>query len=188
MLLSDIDFSALTDCTDPNRWGAGTSQDRRMFRSTDRYYKVWGERFVAQTVAAVGGKFVPVRNLKLLHGFDTGLFLPELSGALEEFIYDSTGIVRGYVTMRGKHPTFVPDDFVDLLFGATLNSGWVFSDLKIGNVIKIGETHSLIDFDTHLSSLADFDIEFERKSGSLRDHVVSRYKDRLLDHIENCKQ
>lgn len=187
MLLSDIDFSVLTDCTDPNRWGAGTSQDRRMFATDDRYYKVWGERFVTQTVAAVGAKFVPVRNLKLLHGFDTGLFLPELCGALEEFIYDSAGVVRGYVTVRGRHPASVPDDFLDLLFDATLNSGWVFSDLKIGNVIKIGETHSLIDFDTHLSSLADFNIEFERKSGSLRDHVVPRYKARLLDHIENRK-
>ena len=159
-----------------------------MFRTNDRYYKVWGEHFVARTVAAVGGKFVTVRNLKLLHGFDTGLFLPELSGALEEFIYDPVGILRGYVTRRGEHPAVIPDDFVDRLFGATVQSGWVFSDLKTGNVIRIGDMYSLIDFDTHLSSLAAFDPEFERKSGSLRDHVITRYKDRLLDHIGKQKR
>lgn len=180
MLLSEIDFESLEDVTSPDRWGADTHRDRRLFRDRHHYYKVWGDRFLETTRGAVGSEFKLIHGLRNVHGFEVGLFKPGLCRAFREPIRDAQGNVRGYVTRRGEHPDEIPDAFADLVFESALECGWLFSDLKEENVVIVDGVCSLIDYDTHLTCLEHFDTGFETMYGSLRPHVAPRYRDRIL--------
>lgn len=183
MLLSEIDFTRLVDVADPDRWGVSTHMDRRIFRDEGCYYKLWGERFIAATHAAVGRAFTPIPGLIGIHGFEVGLYKPEICSAFLDLIYDDHGRVRGYVTQRGDHPPSVPDEFSDRVFKLGIECGWLFSDLKEGNVVMIGGVCSLIDYDTHLTSVKHFDAEFEREHGCLRPHVAPRYRELIMNSL-----
>lgn len=183
MLLSEIDFGRLEDVTDPDRWGVNTHHDRWLYRDEHYYYKVWGEHFIENTRGAVGAEFKLIEGLDDIHGFEVGLFKPGICRAFRELIRDEQGRVRGYVTRRGAHLDSVPDEFADRVFEAGLECGWLFSDLKEQNVVLVDGVCSLIDYDTHLTSLEHFDPEFEGINGCLRSHVAPRYRERILDAV-----
>lgn len=185
MLLSKLNFEYLENVTSADRWGANTARDRLLFRDENYYYKVWGKDYIGTTVAAIGSAFCRVEGLRGIHGFEVGLLRPDLCEAFCELITDEEGTVRGYITRRGKHPDQVPDEFVDRLFQASIDSGWLFSDLKEGNVVIVDGVYSLIDYDTHLTCLKHIDAEFEEKNGCLRPHVTPRYRRSILNYLAN---
>ena len=184
MLLSDIDFTTLEKKTSEDRWGAGTARDRLIYRDADLWYKTWGPEYLKKSCYAAGGQFHGVESHNQPHGFEVGLFTPDISCAFVEFIHDETGAIRGYVSKTGEHPDVVPSDFIHSVFRACLRVGWVFSDLGSKNIILTDRGLSLIDFDTHLVSLNDFDIPFEERTGTLRPHVLPLFSKLVLDHVK----
>jgi len=184
MRLSDIDFEILENCTDPDRWGAGGDMDRLIYRNAEYYYKIWEKSYIEKTVAAVGNRFVPIRGLSLLHGFEVGLYNGDISSAFVEWIEDADGCIRGYVTKRGVCPKHIPGDFVDKVIKSSFDCGWTYSDLKSGNIVVADGFISLIDFDTHLVFLGQMDVEFEREKGCLRPHVNDRFRNAILSYLE----
>lgn len=184
MLLSELDLGRLENVTDPERWGINTHHDRWLYRDEHYYYKVWGELFIEKMRGAVGTEFRLLPGVKGIHGFEVGLFRPDICRAFRELIRDGQGRVRGYITRRGTHPDEVPDEFADRVFEAGLECGWLYSDLKRENVVIVDGVCSLIDYDTHLTSFEHLDPGFEAVNGCLRPHVVPRYRERILDAIQ----
>lgn len=183
MLLSSIDFASLEDRTDPGRWGVGTDRDRKIYYGDNRWFKIWGEKYMAATVAAVGGEFKTIDGLDTLHGFQVGLYNRMIASAFIEYIVDGNDLIRGYVTADGPTLKAPPDSqFVKNMFNACVHSGWVYSDFCNSNIISVNGTLSLIDFDTHLVKLDMLDVEFEKKHGALRPHVVPLFRSLLLEH------
>jgi len=183
LFIEDIDSKALENVTSAERWGADTHRDRFLYRDEKFYYKIWGDNYIATTCAAVGSSFKGVKGLRNIHGFEVGLYVPEVSKALVDFITDEGGRIRGYVTHRGTHPSEVPESFVDALFESSVKSGWVYSDLKPQNLVVFNGTCSLIDFDTHLSCLQLLDIEFEKEHGCLRAFTSPLYRAKILEFL-----
>jgi hypothetical protein len=185
MQLGEIDLASLEEVSKPTRWGVGTDRDRRIYRDNSFYYKIWGKNYLAQTLAAVGSEFRKICGLTTIHGLEAGLLTPQITTALVDIIIDEIGIVRGYITLRGAHPKEIPDDFADLVFDASVKSGWIFSDLKAENVVIIKNQCSLIDLDTHLSLLAKLDEHFETQFGCFRAHVTPRYRSHVLKFLRS---
>ncbi len=184
MRLADLDLDRLDDCTPENRWGAGTERDRFLYRDDRYWYKIWGPLYLAASPYASGGKFhkhpAPLRQP---HGFEVGLFTPEISGAFETFICDEDNIVRGYVTRAGRKPRKVTDTFVESVFQACVASGWAYGDFCYNNVVEVDTQLSLIDFDTHLTKFDTMDIAFEEEKGALRPHVFPAFRDLILSEL-----
>ncbi len=183
MLLSEIDYGSLSEITDLDRWGAGTAKDRRVFKGSVYSYKLWSKSYIEDTHCVIGNRFRRVDGLKTIHGFQVGLYTPEISSAFVDLIYDDDGIVRGYATKIGEHPLVVPEDFSLAVFSACVKCGWIFSDLCEKNIIIVDGGYSLIDYDTHLVSLRELDKEFEEKEGALRPHILPKFRSLLLDLI-----
>lgn len=184
MRLADLDLERLEDCTPENRWGAGTDRDRCLYRDDRYWYKVWGPRYLAASPYASGGRFhkhpVPLTQP---HGFEVGLFTPEISGAFESFIYDENDAVRGYVTRAGRKPHKVSDDFVKSVYRACMACGWVYADFCVNNIVEINGQSSLIDFDTHLTNFYSIDLDFERQKGALRSHVNGYFRSLVEEYV-----
>lgn len=182
MRLSEIDFRSLEEVSSLNRWGAGSSRDRRIYRNGDRWYKVWGEHYLDASVYASAGQFHShVPRLRRPHGFELGLFTQSNSPAFLCDLYDDFGNVRGYVTRAGSRvsSSTLSDSFVDMFFQQCLDLGWIYSDFCFKNLVQVDEGVSLIDFDTHLTKVATVDAEFERLKGALRPHVEERFRNRV---------
>ncbi len=181
MLLRDIRLNELQDRTPSNSWGAGTDRERKLYFGGDRWYKVWGPNYLALTAAAVGSRFVGIEDLNTLHGYDVGLYDPTNSGALVDFIRDDQSALRGYITKNGSVSSGgFPKEFVENLYASGLDCGWLYSDLCNSNVIVVDGHYSLIDFDTHLVNVDQFNVEFEKAKGALRDHVDPYFRSLLL--------
>lgn len=184
MPISELDLSLLEDCTSTERWGANTPRDRKLYRDTRFWYKLWGPDFLRSSPYVVGSKFIKLGPLaKKPQGFDVGLYTQETAAAFVEFISDEGGTVLGYVTKRGDHSKVVTDDFILKVFEACRTSGWLYSDFCFNNVISVDGQLSLIDFDTHLSKMDCLDLEFEREKGGLRPHVFPGFRDLVEAYI-----
>ena len=115
---------------------------RRIYNLEWLLYKLWGSEYITLSPCAVGNQFKLVSGSRGgVHGFEVGLYTPEISGAFVDFIYDQSGSVRGYVTRDGDHPDSIPDDFARKVFSACVSSGWVYSDLSKYNVIAADGVH-----------------------------------------------
>lgn len=181
MLLNEIRFEDLEDRTPANSWGRGTDRERSIYYGDHKWYKIWGPKYLSLTPAAVGDAFIGVHGLKNLHGYEVGLYNPTNSGALVDFIRDEQNKLRGYITRSGDVSSGpLPKLFVENVFSTGLSCGWLYSDLCNSNVIFVDGTPSLIDLDTHLVNVAQFDVEFEKKNGSLRDHVDPYFRQLLI--------
>lgn len=184
MRLADLDLERLEDCTPENRWGAGGERDRFLYRDDGYWYKIWGPRYLEVSPYASGGRFhkhpVPLTQP---HGFEVGLFTPDISGAFETFIFDENDAVRGYVTRAGRKPREVTGEFVESVYRACIACGWVYADFCMNNIVDIGGRLSLIDFDTHLTSLDGMDLHFENSKGALRDHVDDYFRNLIEENV-----
>jgi len=185
MLLRDVELTELQDRTPANSWGTGTDRERKIYFGDGKWYKVWGPKYLSLTAAAIGNRFVGISGLKTLHGYEVGLYDSSNSGALIDFIRDDDNALRGYITRDGTMSEGrLPKQFVENLFATGLDSGWLYSDLCNSNVIVVDGQHSLIDFDTHLVNVAEFDVAFEKKSGALRDHVDPYFRQLLFQKFD----
>jgi len=181
MLLRDINLEELQDRTPTNSWGTGTDRERKLYFGDGRWYKIWGPKYLELTAAAVGSQFVGIPDLKSMHGYEVGLYDPTNAGALIDFIRDEQNALRGYITKDGAVSSGgLPKEFVENLYATGLDCGWFYSDLCNSNVVIVDGHHSLIDFDTHLVNVDQFDVEFEKEKGSLRDHVDPYFRHLLL--------
>jgi hypothetical protein len=185
MLISEIDFNELTDRTSPSRWGANTKLDRRQYQDSAFIYKAWGADYLTSGLYTSGDQWCTHKKaLSKPHGFEVGLFVPQISSAFVDFIVDENDVVRGYITKIGTPPVRgVPDVFVEDVFNACVACGWLFCDFCYNNIVEVDGTFSLIDFDTHLTELACLDLDFEKKSGALREHVDSRFRDLVINYV-----
>lgn len=185
MRFEDVPFEELEEVSDPARWGAGGSRDRRLYRNSSHYFKVWGPSYLSETCAAIGDEFVIVPNLSDLHGNVVGLFSPLIASAVEDYIYDDSLVLRGYVARCGAEVDDIPCEFADSVFNEGIRCGWFFSDLKPGNVVSVNGRFSLIDLDTHLSNVEKLNLAFEQQFGCLREHLDGRYTDMIYRYVEN---
>jgi len=183
--LSLIDFENLVDVNSESRWGRGSKFDRLLYRDEKYWYKVWGKDFLPSSPYVSSGKFHGhYPQLKEPHGFQVGLFTPLNSSAFHSFLYDDDDNVRGYVSVAGD-PVRSEDltmTFVEDFFQQCIDSGWLYSDFCFPNLVKIGGKISLIDFDTHLTDIRNFDREFEIALGALRPHIEDNFR-KLIESL-----
>ncbi|WP_298334892.1 hypothetical protein [uncultured Erythrobacter sp.] len=171
--------------TSDDRWGADTPRDRHVYCDDTYWYKVWGPDYLAKSGCFYGNQYKLLGDIKEPHGFAVGFFSENIASAFVSYIYDENEKVRGYVTRAGTMSQVIPNDFVEAVFNACVRSGWVFSDLGWKNVITVDGRPSLIDFDSHLASLAHLDLEFEEASGALRPHVAPRFRKLLRSYFDD---
>lgn len=180
MHINQLDLKSLESCTADTRWGAGTDSDRFLYRDERYWYKIWGARYFENIPYSSDGKFLHhLLPLDRPHGFVVGLFVPEISCAFVEFIYDENDKIVGYVTRSGIRPSSVSIEFIDAVYKACLDCGWVYADFCFNNVISVDGVLSLIDFDTHLTDIKKLNRDFEMKHGALREHVFLRFREKL---------
>ena len=185
MQLSEINFGNLKNCTPENRWGAGTTRDRFLYCDAEFWYKTWGEGYLSQSPYGAAGELRKHRSLlQKPHGFEVGLFVPEISAAFQGFIYDENNNVRGYITKAGAQPKRISENFIEAVYQACINCGWAYADFCFNNVIETEGQLSLIDFDTHLSEISTMDIGFEEKNGALRPHIFSKFSEQLKGYLK----
>lgn len=179
MLLEQIDFSSLTDKTKAHRWGAGDPLlDRHIYSDGKFWYKIWDRRYTANLRAVRGNTYDLLSSANnSLHGFDVGFYDNECASAFCEFIHDHEGVLRGYITKHGDPLSkAAADSFLLRTFAKCLETGWVPTDVCHNNLVLIDDRISFIDYDSHFTSLADLDRDFELAEGSLRSHVYSLFR------------
>jgi hypothetical protein len=168
-------------------WGSGNKL-RYHYYNEERYYKIWSRQFGVHKLINVGDRYVLFNSLhsSALASFSCGLLDASVAPAFIEYVVDHTNYCRGYITRRGqplKQDSEIPALLVDKLIANSLTSGFAFPDLKPGNVVKIGEAYSLIDFDSPPVCLESLDLEFQRKAGFLREGQCKRYAEAILEHL-----
>ena len=195
--LSAIDFSRLRVITYPSKYLAitlrrGLPLPRVVFADRRYVYKLWRRGFhTFQGQVRVGAQRQDVASAgpegPTLVGFRVGLYDDRLCPGFAGGIYVGQQLV-GYRMIRGKpiRSLSLEDrqhrEFVQHLVDRTLRSGIVYSDLRAANVVKLPDGRlSLVDLDTTLSTLFEFDRRYELRKGALRGHLDGDYRRALLD-------
>ena len=188
MLLRDVDTTRLQIYTPANQWGKGTDRERLIYRDDRYWYKIWGENYLKETPYSSAGCFKKFSHQPVYpHGFEIDFFTPEISTAFKEFIYDNTGVVRGYITLAGNQPKVIHKNFISAVFASCIKTGWIYSDFCWNNIIEINGNLSLIDFDTHFTKISTFVPEFEKDYGALRGHVIDEYRNLILCAVNRSR-
>jgi SAM-dependent methyltransferase len=167
MQLSDLNLSAMEERSAPGRWGAGNvHQDRRLYYKDDLWFKVWAPEYIQSQAYRSGVTYIELgpKNNELV-GFRVGYFDKSNSSALVDFIYDETGVLRGYICRAGKILPALPREFLRAAARKATETGWVMADLVAENVIEVAGQLSFIDYDARFCELRELDIEYERANG-----------------------
>ncbi len=187
MRLESIDFNKLEAITKQNAWGSGNPYRERLHYRDERYwYKLWDPKYIQSLPVAIGETYFrrSFRN-NSLHGFDVGLFDATNTPAFVDFIYDNRENLRGYIVGVGHPPSTIDPTFILNFACRCISAGWVYSDFCFNNIIECDGKLSIIDFDSHLSSLEKLSIKFERERGSLRPHVFELFRNKIESYLEN---
>jgi hypothetical protein len=167
MRLSDLDFSAMLDRSNPKRWGAGDpSQDRRLYCNDSFWFKILAPEYIQSQSYISNGKYVDLGSkTNDLFGFRIGYFDETNASAFVDFIYDHEGVLRGYVSRAGQVLSAVPREFARAAAQRSIDTGWVMADLGSANVVDVAGKLSMIDYDTHFCELGTIDLDYERLNG-----------------------
>jgi hypothetical protein len=186
--LSKIDIAGMHDMSAPGRWGSKTKKDRKVYRSSEGlWYKIWGKDYHPDAFSRNGAWHRIDSKEHLPTAFAIGLFPGDIADAFIDHIYDDDRICRGYVAHGGLHPETIPTDFTEHVFELCLKHGYLYTDFKPDNVIKINGKLSLIDFDTHMTCCRSIDMRFEEEIGVLRELNDNHYRRLVHKHLLRSK-
>ena len=190
--LSDLSVVIYSSTQLAMRTEKGNPLPRALFRDDTYYYKVWRHDYIGHRELFLAGrrKVLPAAQhdgVERLWAFHVGLFDEATCPAFAGGIYSGTKLV-GYRTLVGQ-----PIEHFDVRNGAhaefarrlgenTLNSGYVYSDLRTPNLVELADGRlSLIDFDGNLLMLHDFLSGIRTGYGFLRPKTIKPYLDLLKD-------
>ncbi len=193
MLLAMLDLERLERVEVTLAWGEGDLGSERVFYRDDRFiYKLWSSAYIVKDLVIDGGQYIKhsyARKYSGIAAIDLGFINPRTCSAFVDTIWsdETYSVCTGYITKIGVpliDGSQISEDFFGEICDCSLDSGYFHSDFKPENIIEIDGQLSLIDLDTVLSRGSSLHLEFEKISGSLRQHVFPPYRDFILRYLD----
>lgn len=192
MRLHDIQFEKLKKHNVVLKWGSHNLHQERYFYSDEKYiYKIWHRKFNAHHLEVSNGKYEIYEfksNFSKLASIDCGLINHKTCPAFVDLIIDQKNNCRGYLLRKGipiKSNKEISIEFIHLVWDISIKSGYAHTDFCCSNVIRMGNTLSLIDIDSTPTRLDTFNQTFEKSYGALREHVLPAYKELIFSYFRN---